>query len=133
MDRLEALTSKLSHELYDIRFRAANNLLSKIESGIVDNSMLELPMFITGLSNKLLDGIKIGKNTNDINFQSVLFKIISNIGKYSIYCENNNFTQLVSELSVLSELGKEEKIEGNYMSYLNSVIFYIFALITNWI
>jgi len=49
IERMEALSSKLTHSILDVRSRAAENLLSKFERDIFPQEMLSIPSCVEGL------------------------------------------------------------------------------------
>lgn len=58
MERIESLAAKLGHHLPDIRSRAASNLLFKLESGVVDGSVLGSAHCLSVLSAALHSALR---------------------------------------------------------------------------
>ena len=58
MDRIEGLAAKLGHSLPEIRSRAAANLLFKLQSGVVDRSVLGSAHCLSVLTAALHSGLR---------------------------------------------------------------------------
>jgi hypothetical protein len=67
-ERIELLADKLGHPLLDIRYRAAQNLLSKVSNGIISHRVLGSVNCAEALAN----GISkcIGNICGDLDLQS---------------------------------------------------------------
>lgn len=81
--RIEQLAEKLSHSLIDIRLRSAQNLLSKIENGIIANRILSskncAESLVTGIS-RCFEKFNLEFSTDlDKEFFITLLKIIKHI------------------------------------------------------
>ena len=73
LERIELIVSKLSHPIWSVRTRAADNLLSKIEKGVFNRDVLSLPscstMIIKGVHESFAQLNLAGSNENLSNGQ----------------------------------------------------------------
>ena len=87
-ERIEQLSDKLGHSIVDIRRRAAQNLLSKVQNGIIPVKLLSathcVDVLATGISACIdLSCNEIRINHNDESYQELLLnvlKLICHIG-----------------------------------------------------
>jgi hypothetical protein len=65
IERIETLSNKLCHEKFDIKLRAATNLLFKLKSGILEKDILSCSNLINTLSNAVYNSIIILLKTSE--------------------------------------------------------------------
>ena len=117
-ERIEQLSEKLGHSIVDIRRRAAQNLLSKVQNGIIPLKVLSaahcVDVLATGMSaciDLLCD--EMSTNHQDESYKEVLLsvlKLINHIGnsEASSSLASEKYTMVLDGLYRLADMKTDE-------------------------
>ena len=141
-ERIEQLADKLGHSMSNIRCRAAHNLLSKVQSGIIPHRLLSTPhcaeVIATGITKcvKLLchDFSSSDRDESSCSTRnetlSLLLQFIKYVGSSSVASSSLAFERYSEVLDGLYSISScEDQISDAVMIAIEQVALIIYSVI----